>query len=257
MRCCGAGPPDESKALCQVLPIYESSDGTRLATVYLMATMTSPTAGAQREVAHASSNHPSRAAETARSLARTLLVSVVMAGLGYVGGRIHARYEVSGAETALAQQTDEQRRALESALAERRDEVETARVAARDARAERARMADLVTIYEGYRMSQHALGALDSRNFGIAQSHLRNAEVMLRPLEERVSGVPQVVEQVAATDVAVAENLSQQRSDVIAVVSRLDRLLANERGTLGMGELAPVGLVRTRTLEHTADAPAE
>jgi len=208
-----------------------------LALALRMASTTS--AGTHGDGARSSTHTPSRAGAAARTFARGLALSVAMAGLGYVGGRIHGRYEVSGAEAQLQQATDEHRRALESALTEHREALSAARAAADEARVQRARMGELTTLYEGYRMGQHALDALDARNFGIAQSHLRNTEVMLRPLAEHIEGLPQVVEEVASTNIVVASNLAPQRQAVTAIVSRLDRVLTKERNTLGMGEPPP------------------
>jgi chromosome segregation ATPase len=152
-----------------------------------------------------------------------------MAAAGYVGGRVHGWSERRDTEKQLEIASEEHQRAFEARQREHAQELE--RVTARaDAQSSRAQsLAQLVTLYAGYRSSQQALSELDQRNFGTSESHLRNAAEILSPVAEHVRGLPEVLAQLRETNVAIAGDLQEQREKLLAIAARLDALIVNER----------------------------
>lgn len=99
-------------------------------------------------------------------------------------------------------------------------------------------------MYEGFRKLQHSLGALDARNFGIAEARLRDAEQRLEPLREKMAGLTKLTARLEATHIAVAENLAAQRGTVVGLLSELDGLIeqeAAERGVISAERSARTG----------------
>lgn len=157
----------------------------------------------------------------ARGFIRAVLIAVVVAGLGYATGRTHGwvlqRDLQTEHEAALQRERDVSTR-LSGALASARDQS--------------ARLRELATLYESYRKAQQALSALDARNFGIAESKLREVERTLRPLAERLHGLTPIMASLTETHVTVADDLAAQRRAVLGVVESLDGLLTTESATM-------------------------
>lgn len=169
-----------------------------------------------------------------RTLLMALALSVVMAGAGYLAGRVQAWSALRETETQLQVAVEEHERAFEKAQADHRAALSTAEAQAEEARAQRAQLVELATLYEGYRTAQQALLALDARNFGIAESHLREAERILAPIASEVAGLPEVLARVAKTDIEVASNLEEQRQSVLSLIGELDAVIAAERAARGV-----------------------
>lgn len=140
--------------------------------------------------------------------AAAVLVVVLLAGLiGYAAGHMQ-----------VAQR-------LDHAWAEHADQLAAE---AREQRALEERTAALsqrVRLLEGARQITRAERALEARNFGIAETHLRQAEQALRGLED-VEGAPELATRIGSTRVVVAEDIESQRDQLIALSERADALIA-------------------------------
>lgn len=178
---------------------------------------------------------PSATRSLGRTLARIARITafaVSMAALGYGGGRLHARLQEGDVKAQLHRAAEEHTRVLERTQASHQEALTAARGAAQQAQSEQARFADLTQLYEGYRLAQHALDALDARNFGIAESELHAAGTLLAPLAPRSDGVSQVANELAETKIVVTDNLASQRDAIVARVRRLDELINAQRSSL-------------------------
>lgn len=140
--------------------------------------------------------------------AAAVLVVVLLAGLiGYAAGHMQ-----------VAQR-------LDRAWAEHADQL------AAEARAQRAleerteALSQRVRLLEGARQITRAERALEARNFGIAETHLRQAEQSLRELDD-VEGAPELATRIGSTRVVVAEDIESQRDQLIALSERADALIA-------------------------------
>jgi hypothetical protein len=161
-----------------------------------------------------------------RGASRTLAFVVLSGLLGYAGGRLQARTKMA----ALEQQAATAQVAHERALAQ-------ATRAADRSEAQRDRLADLAVLSAALRETQHALDALDARNFGIAQRDLTTAERHLGGVLQHVDGVDALRATITSTDVTVAANLSDQRREVATLVNRLDEIVARYRDALQVAPL--------------------
>lgn len=207
----------------------------RHAVSTMARTFSNPDAVAGRPVSdQPSSTTPPEKRGFTRTLLMAVALSVVMAGAGYLAGRLRAWSALRETETQLQVAVEEHERAFENAQADHRTALSEAEATAERARAQRAQLVELTTLYEGYRTAQMALLALDARNFGIAESHLREAERILAPLASEVKRLPEVLARVDETDIEVASNLEAQRQSVLSLVGELDAVIAAERAARGV-----------------------
>ena len=174
---------------------------------------------------------------TARTVGRLLIVGLVMAALGYGGGRLHAWSHAQAVQQEHAAELLAQRESELRAKEAQQQVLTHAQALTERAQRERDQLALVTGVYEGYRRVQHALNALDARNFGIAEARVRDAERQLAPLAEQVSGLPEIVARLAATNVAVAGNLADQRRSLAAIVSSLDEMVSEQRTAANIEEL--------------------
>lgn len=177
---------------------------------------------------------------TTRTVGRLLIVGLVMAALGYGGGRLHAWSHAQAVQQEHDAELLAQRQSEIRAKEAQQQALTHAQALTERAQRERDQLALVSGVYEGYRRVQHALNALDARNFGIAEARVRDAERQLAPLAEQVSGLPETVARLAATNVAVAGNLADQRRTLAAIVSSLDEMVTEQRTATNIEELQAV-----------------
>ncbi|HVZ34160.1 MAG TPA: hypothetical protein VG963_17155 [Polyangiaceae bacterium] len=169
---------------------------------------------------------------TLARIARLFALAALMAGLGYGAGRLHARLQARDTEAQLRAAEQARVRELEHAQAVQQEALTSARAAVERAGSERSRLLALARLYEGYRVTQQALSALDARNFGIAESGLRAAQQELAPLSSQIDGLAPLLAQMADTKIVVTDNLAPQHQAILALVTRLDELIVVHRAPL-------------------------
>jgi hypothetical protein len=107
-------------------------------------------------------------------------------------------------------------------------------------RAEQARLDACETdrhLLEGRRSLSLVALSLDRRNFGVAESHRRNALKMLEhPSARGVAKAAELAAKLRAVDLAVDPDPGAEREQVIAVSEALDGVLA---GRVGQAPAAP------------------
>jgi len=150
-----------------------------------------------------------------------LLMAALCSLLGYAGGLLHGTVRARPAAQGLEAKLAESRRKLVSS----QEQVASERSAG-------TQLKTLIDLYEAYRAAAQALSALDARNFGIAESHLRTSETRLRELTEAMPRMRALHSLVAQLNVTVAEDLAMQRSALQELVVRLDEQLRIARGDL-------------------------
>ena len=167
---------------------------------------------------------PRRGSRIGRVL-RGLVLALVMAALGYLGGWIHGGVETARVRDRAAADAATQERSFASVR-----ETQASEIAA--ARARAAALTEQTALYEALRMGQHALTALDDRNFGVSETRLREMESQLGAPTAAIEGVPALVEKLRATNIEVAGDLGEQRARVLALVRQLDEIIGARREQL-------------------------
>lgn len=168
---------------------------------------------------------PARRGSRVGRVLRTLLLAIVMAALGYLGGWIHGGIETARVRDQAVADAAEQERSLASLR-----ETQASEIAA--ARARSVALTELSALYEALRMGHHALGALDERNFGVAETRLREMERQLAPPTASTEGVPALIEKLRATNIEIAGDLGEQRGRVLGLVGQLDDIVSKRREQL-------------------------
>ena len=93
-------------------------------------------------------------------------------------------------------------------------------------KANNAELSETVGLHEVYRQLQQALNALDARNFGTAESFVRDSETRLRTLATQMPRLDSVLGRVADLRLKVAEDLAAQREGLAALVEEVGALLS-------------------------------
>jgi hypothetical protein len=158
----------------------------------------------------------------ARRALRILLAGALLLALGYGAGRLHGWVIVHHRLAA-------ERNAAMNAESVRRQELSRASKLLDQLRTQRMEVGVLVELQDGYRYTQLALDALDARNFGTAESHLRAAERTLQPPSATVPGLQDQLMRLSGLHVAVASDLGQQRAAVRDVAIALNSLIEARR----------------------------
>lgn len=183
----------------------------------------------QERRSEASPAAPSVARRSAASvigrIARNVALIVAMLALGYVAGRVHARVESGDARARLQALETQQRAELDRLRTEHQEALKASHAETERVRSEGADAVGLARLYEGYRRTQHVLESLDARNFGTAQTQLREAEKLLAQGATPVEGLQQALDEMSKLDLVIAGNLGQQRQAVAAVVQQLDKVI--------------------------------
>ena len=102
--------------------------------------------------------------QSTRRTGKLLLMAALCSLLGYAGGSLHGTIRARSVAQGLEAELSESNGKLDSS----QDQVASERSA-------RTQLGTLIDLYEAYRASVQALSALDARNFGIAESHLRTS----------------------------------------------------------------------------------
>jgi hypothetical protein len=165
---------------------------------------------------------PSREQSRVRGVLSSLLAGALLLATGYGTGRLHGWL-------VMREQVETERSVAMSAESERREELSRATELLAQLRAQRVELATFAALQDGYRYTQLALDALDARNFGTAETHLRAAERTLQPLSASVLGLPEQLERLAGLQVAVASDIGQQRAAVSDLAHALSSLLDTKR----------------------------
>ena len=168
---------------------------------------------------------PVRRRSRITSVLRALVLSAVMAALGYLAGWIHGGAETARVRDRAVADAAEQERTFASVR-----ETQASQISAATART--GALTELTALYEALRMGQHALAALDERNFGVAETHLREMERQLAAPTATTEGVPALVEKLRTTNIAVAGDLGEQRAVVLSLVRQLDDIVGARRAQL-------------------------
>ncbi len=79
----------------------------------------------------------------------------------------------------------------------------------------------------------HSLIELDKRNFGTANSYVRDAEGFLRQVNPNDAGLEEdklqaVLKAVEVTNIIVVQDVGSQRAHILVLVSQIDRLFSKE-----------------------------
>jgi hypothetical protein len=160
-------------------------------------------------------------------LTRLLFVTLALVA-GYGGGRLHGWI-------VARQQVTAERDAATDAERERREELARASELLEQLRAQRTELANIASLYDGYRSVQLALNALDARNFGIAESQLRDAEHTLQPLSSAIPGLQGPLQSLGTLHMAVASDVGQQREAVRELAEALSALIGARRAASPAG----------------------
>jgi hypothetical protein len=158
----------------------------------------------------------------ARRALRVLLAGALLLAVGYGAGRLHGWVILHHHLTA-------ERNAAMNAESARRQELSRASELLDQLRTQRMEVGVLVELQDGYRYTQLALDALDARNFGTAESHLRAAERTLQPPSAAVPGLQDQLMRLSGLHVAVASDLGQQRAAVRDIAIALNSLIDARR----------------------------
>lgn len=196
--------------------------------------------------------------------------------LGYLGGRIHGAVATTEVEHQMRDAELAHQNELRGVRADHQREVASKDVqyaelegVLADARATITDQHTLIATEEVYRTLIHAVLALDARNFGIAESHVRQAERLLGPLATASAAHAALLTDLRQVEIVVAGNLSRQRARVSSFVPRLDSIIDELEATLppepvpgeeadhGGDEFVPTGLEEGEPAEPLDDsAPA-
>jgi len=106
-----------------------------------------------------------------------------------------------------------------------------------------------------------AAAQLDQRNFGLANTHLRNAAAALSAVDAAAVGIDAgafnaLREAVTKTDIAVAVDLEAQRASVLKFSSDLDSLLPRSANPVAPAVTPPTPAVTSPTPPAPAESPA-
>lgn len=197
-----------------------------------MATTLPSSTADETRVHEPPASEPSRASEPprasasrgghARALLKVALAVVLALAAGYGAGRLHGWL-------VAREQLEAERSAAMSAERERREELSRASELLEQLRAQRMELAAIANLHEGYRSLQLALNALDARNFGTAESSLREAERTLEPLAARVPDLQEPLQRLSALKIAVATDIGEQRRALRELSDALSLLIEAHR----------------------------
>jgi hypothetical protein len=156
-----------------------------------------------------------------RTIGKALLIGLACALLGYLGGTLHGWLRARGPEREHA-----------AVVARLQRKVDELTVQVREERAARVELVRALDLYEAYRSASQALVALDARNFGIAETQLRESEGRVSAL---IAGMPRLgalQRTMAGTSIAVAGDLAEQRATLADILAQLDSEVTVARGAL-------------------------
>lgn len=190
-----------------------------------MATTTDPRVHTLHEDA---SGQPSSSATAPRwrtrlrTLGLALVLSAAMAGGGYVAGRVHAWTAAREAQAQLQVAVDEHQRAFAKAESQHRGELAQVRAELAHSGEVAARLTQSAALLEALRSTNHAVRALDERNFGVADAARRSARDVLAPLAGAVPELPEIVAKLEALELVVATDSGAQRRELLSILDLLE-----------------------------------
>jgi hypothetical protein len=166
-----------------------------------------------------------------KAMGWTLVVGLLFAA-GYGAGHLHAWFSLRARREAVYDQLESERREAARTRGELRAQLTRSAEQVDLLRAQDAQLRVLAALHEGYRQLQQALDALDARNFGTAESLVREAEQVLAGTRADVAGVPELIGRIADLHIAVASDLAPQRAALRALAGQLSSLIDGERAAL-------------------------
>jgi hypothetical protein len=169
--------------------------------------------------------------EGAAGVGRAIVFVLFGAALGYVGGRVHGGFEMRDAVVQLDEQRASSAAALEGAQRARDEALGQAEGARAQAEARAIELERTLSLHRGALSVGRALAALDARNFGTAERHVREAEGTLRALTAAQPDLEPIVRSLGETEVLVAGDLAGQRAELGAIRDSIDALLASATTT--------------------------
>jgi hypothetical protein len=150
--------------------------------------------------------------ERMRRFGRLLLVATICSLLGYAGGMLHGFVRSRPVTQRLEIRVDE----LEQTLARTKAQVTSERQA-------RTELFWVLDLHDVQAETVQALLALDEHNFGIAESRLRAAESRVRALTPQLPRLDKLQGMLAATNVAMAGDLTAQRAALNEIAAEVER----------------------------------
>jgi DNA repair exonuclease SbcCD ATPase subunit len=183
-------------------------------------------------VSDAAVSTPSRLRRNLRKALSGLLALGLIFAAGYGAGHLHAWLSLRARRQVEFEQLESERREAARAEGELRAQLARSSEQVDQLRAQRAQLQALAALNEGYRQLQGALDALDARNFGTAESRIREAEQVLERTRAEVVRVPELIGRVSELRISVASDLAPQRSALRALSQQLSSLIDAERAAL-------------------------
>ncbi len=165
------------------------------------------------------------------AIGRAILFVLVGAAIGYVLGRVQGGYAVRDAESRLTDQSAASAAALEASEREHEQAIAQAQTARARVETRAAQLATALELHRGALSIARARAALDARNFGTAEQHVREAEQALRAIAAAHPDVEPVARALAETRIVVAGDLEEQRSRLRTLGQSLDDALARTSPT--------------------------
>ncbi len=169
---------------------------------------------------------PPGGSSTIRTVIIGVLVALIFAAGGYLAGLIQGRAQTSAIEEELSNAQAEHETATAAATAAHDAELAAANAETEAARAQVEAARGQIALLETRRSMQHVADQLDARNFGTAEERLREADVALAALAERVPSVATLATEVHDTHIVVARDFQDQRALILGFATRLDAEIA-------------------------------
>jgi chromosome segregation ATPase len=214
------------------MPAHTSATGTRPGS-------STPQPPADPPVSDPAVSTPSRLRLRLRKGLGALLAFGLLLAAGYGAGQLHAWFSLRARREAVLDQLESERREGARAQGELRAQLARSAEQVEQLRAQRAQLQAVTALHEGYRLLQQALDALDARNFGTAESRIREAEQVLAATQAEVAGVPALVGRIGELRISVASDLAPQRGAVRALSRELSALIDDERTALKARAASP------------------
>lgn len=190
-------------------------------------------------VSDAAGSTPSRLRRGLRKALSGVLALGLIFGAGYGAGHLHAWFSLRARRQAEVEQLESERREVARTEGQLRAQLAHSSQQVDRLRAQRAQLQTLAALNEGYRQLQGALDALDARNFGTAESRIREAEQVLERTRAEVVRGPELIGRVSELRISVASDLAPQRNALRALSQQLSSLIDSERAALDPGTAPP------------------
>jgi hypothetical protein len=190
-------------------------------------------------VSDAEVSFPSRLRRRLRKALGGLLAIGLLLATGYGAGHLHAWFSLRARRQEVFEQLEAERREAARTQGELRAQLARSSEQVIELRAQRAKLQALAALNEGYKQLQGALDALDARNFGTAESRIREAEQVLQGTRAESARLPELIGRISELRISVASDLAPQRNALRALSQELSSLIDGERAALTVRTAPP------------------